>query len=187
MTQIAACFLALSVAATAAEYVCIGVNNSEGYPSLKWAEQDAVLMANLLKDQGHTVTLLIGADATIEAVKSSVAEKQARVYFAGHGEADSLVLADGRAKVSDFASDASLLLLDCCYIGSSVRDAGTTRTLAAAQHEAFEGKEHGLFSKYLLSWVQKGKELSDDALAQYVQKGIKRETGGWQRPVLGYI
>jgi len=35
--------------------------------------------------------------------------------------------------------------------------------------------------------MESGKRLSDAGLADHVRSGIMRETGGWQKPVLGFI
>jgi len=109
------------------------------------------------------------------------------VYFAGHGEKEHVLLSDGVLDVAEMAGYVSDLLLDCCYVGGSLQGEGSTRVLAAAQHEAFEGDGQGLFSKYLISWMESGKRLSDAGLADHVRSGIMRETGGWQKPVLGFI
>ena len=62
------------------------------------------------------------------------------------------------------------------------------KILAASQYEAFESGDHGLFTKYLLSWLKDGKSLAaESGLTSYLQKNIGSETGGWQKPVLGFI
>lgn len=179
--------LMATVSVHGANFLCVGLNEYEDYGNLRFAEKDAAEIAGLLSEQGHDVSLLVGENVTRENVINALQDESTIVYFAGHGEKGYMVLADGQMALKEIADRCAVLLLDCCYAGNSVQDDGGTRILAAAQHEAFEGKDHGLFSKYLLRWLKKGLELSDERMIKYVSRGIARETGGWQKPVFGYI
>jgi hypothetical protein len=185
--NIAACFLALAVNVQADNYVCIGVNQVESYTTLAYAENDATQMAQMLTDKGHTTTLLVGAEATREKILEALKEEGAIVYFAGHAEETYVMAADGQLTLTELSAHASTLLLDCCNVGNGLQTEGKTKIMAAAQYDAFEGDEHGLFSKYLLNWLGEGKAFSDETLEQNVRDNVMQETGGWQKPVFGYI
>lgn len=38
-----------------------------------------------------------------------------------------------------------------------------------------------------LKWVRAGRDLADERMIPYVRTGVTKESGGWQKPVLGYI
>jgi hypothetical protein len=185
--NIIAWFLALTVGVQAAYYVCVGLNTVTNYTALEYAESDAAQMAKALAAQGHTTKLLVGADATREKILEAVKEEGATFFFAGHAEDDYLLTVDGKLTLTEIAQRVSTLMLDSCNVGKSIRETGKTRILAAAQHEAFEGEGHGLFAKYLLDWVKTGKSFTDSALEKHIRQNIMEETGGWQRPVFGFI
>ncbi len=186
IVQIVTCLLGAAIQVQAARVICIGLNNPENYKPLKHAENDAALVAEMLNAQGHATVLLTGAEATREKVLEALQGEKAVVYFAGHGEKDHLVLADGKLMLAELSERAAMMLLDCCYVGGGLRKSGGTTVFAAAQHEAFESDGHGLFTKYLLKWFGGGRSFADEGLAPFVGKGIREETGGWQKPVLGY-
>ena len=179
--------LAAALSTQAANVLCIGLNDYARYPDLKHAENDAVAMATMFKGMGDTVTLLTGEKANLAAVLSALATKPALVYFAGHAETGRLMLQDGVVELAAIADAGTMMLLDCCYIGRGLKTVGTMKILAASEYEAFESGEHGLFTKYLLTWMGDGKALAGDALTAYLEKNIRAETGGWQKPVLGFI
>ncbi len=186
-TYIAATLAALSINAGAANVLCIGINEYTAYAPLAHAESDALTMAGIFAAQDHAVTTLTGAAATRAAILEALAAKPEIVYFAGHGEKDKLVLADGFIYLNELAETNATMLLDACNIGSGLKDAGSSKVLAAAKHKAFEADGHGLFTKHLIYWMTNGGEFSVEKLGSYLAKKIKRDTGGWQKPVLGYI
>jgi len=187
LSYITACLVAVAIHVQAADVLCIGLDKYADYSDLKCAENDAAQMASILKEQGHNTTLLTSHNVTRERVLGALKNQSTIVYFAGHGEKEHLVLADGAISLKELAARSSIILLDCCYIGKGLRDTGDTRVLAAAQYEAFEADGHGIFTKYLLKWLTKGKPFPDNHIFDYINKSIKTETGGWQKPVLGYI
>ena len=184
---ILACSFVLVIGAQADTILCVGINEYANYPDLKHAENDAVAMGTLFKSLGHDAVVLTGKDVTTRKLKDALAIEPAFVYFAGHGEKNRLVVQDGILPLADMAGSATMILLDCCYIGRSLKTSGTTKILAAAEYEAFENDGHGLFTKYLLTWLKDGKGLAENALTKYLKENLARETGGWQKPVLGYI
>jgi len=186
-SHIIAILLGLVVSVNAANVVCIGLNEYSGYKDLKCAENDAARIAALLQEQGHNTTLLIKENVTREKVINALKDESSIVYFAGHGEKGRLVVSDGEIKIEEMASRSAMILLDCCYVGGDLKKAGETKIFAAAEYEAFESDGHGLFTKYLLKWLGKGKAFSDGDMLEYIRKAIRKETGGWQTPVLGYI
>lgn len=180
-------FLAVAMGAQAASVLCIGINDYAQYPDLKRAENDARAMASAFSAKGDSVTLLIGAEATKAAVDLALATKPDFIYFAGHGEEGRLMLPDGTVSLATIADANTMMLLDCCYIGRGLKTSGTTKILAASEHEAFERDGHGLFTKHLLAWLTDGKSVGDANLTRYLEKNIRADTGGWQKPVLGFI
>jgi len=97
------------------------------------------------------------------------------------------MLTDGDIELADIANADTLMLLDCCYVGRGLKEDGTMKILAASEYEAFESNGHGLFTKHLLDWMKEGKSVVEEPLHAYLHQNIGAETGGWQRPVLGYI
>jgi hypothetical protein len=179
--------LTVTLSANAANVLCIGLNDYEGYPDLKRAESDATAVARVFQGMGHSVTLLSGDSVTSANVMEALAAKPDFVYFAGHGEEGRLMLRDGDVRLSAIADANTMMLLDCCYIGRGLKTSGTMKILAASEQEAFESDGQGLFTKYLVSWLNDGRSVDDAALTRYLEKNIRTETGGWQKPVLGYI
>ncbi len=174
----------------AAEVLCIGLNaygNNAKYKNLKCATNDAATIAARLTREGHDTTLLINENATRDNILKTLNDKNVVVYFAGHGEKDHIVVADGTISLAELSGRCKTLILDCCYVGGSVQKRGKTQIMAAAQYEAFESNGHGLFTKHLLKWLAKGEDFADKDMLENIRKGIRRETGGWQNPVLGYI
>jgi len=186
-TVLIACFFLLLPCTQAETILCVGINEYANYPDLEHAENDAREMGELLKSRGHDVTVLTGKEVTTRNLEAALGDNPAFVYFAGHGRKDRLVVWDGILPLADMRGAEAMILLDCCYIGSSLKSSGSTKILAAAEYEAFESDGHGLFTKYLLNWLRDGKDLNERALKTYLEKNIAKETGGWQKPVLGYI
>lgn len=185
--HIIATLLLTSITLHAGNVLCIGLNEYADYSNLNHAENDASEVARLFTALGHEVTLLTGADASLTNVSAAIAMAPEFIYFAGHGEKGRLILSDGAILLSDIANPDTTMFLDCCYVGGELKAAGTMKILAAAEYEAFESDGHGLFTKYLLNWLSDGKALVEDTLTAYLTRNIKAETGGWQKPVLGYI
>lgn len=179
--------LASAISVNAANVVCIGINDYTSYPDLKHAENDANEVARMFTAMGHSVTVLSGVQATCTNVAAALEGKPAFVYFAGHAETRRLMLQDGEMELSAIADADTMMLLDCCYIGRGLKQSGTMKILAAAEYEAFESGNHGLFTKYLLDWMGRGKDLAETSLTAFLEKHIRAETGGWQKPVLGFI
>ena len=182
-----ACLFVLASCAKADTILCVGINQYANYPDLKHAENDAVELGTLFRSLGHEVIMLTGDDVTTRKLQDALRSEPAFFYFAGHGRRDRLIVRDGNLTLTDMAGPATMMLLDCCYVGRGLKATGTTKILAAAEYEAFEDDGHGLFTKYLLNWLKDGKGLSESALTNYLTENIARETGGWQKPVLGYI
>jgi hypothetical protein len=172
-----------------ATVVCIGLNQPANYKALKCAEGDAGYVASVLREQGHNTVVLTGQDATREKIISTldgVKDDQLIVYFAGHGEKGQLILADGPVALNEIAARSTFVVVDCCYVGGALQEEGRTKVFAAAQYEAFETDGHGLFTKYLLKWLNGGRWFGDEGMVEFIRKAIGKETGGWQKPVLGY-
>lgn len=182
-----AILMALAVGAQAAHFVCIGLNEVTNYAVLASAESDAARMAEALVAKGHTAVLLKGSEATRESILNATSNGDSIVYFAGHAEQDYVLAADGKLDLGEIARNVSTLLLDCCNVGNGLQANGRTRIMAAAEYEAFESDGQGLFSKYLIRWLDSGKSFADADLEQYVRQNIMEETGGWQKPVFGFI
>ncbi|MCE9616282.1 MAG: caspase family protein [Lentisphaerae bacterium] len=175
------------LSANAGSVLCIGLNDYNKYPDLKHAENDAAEIAKMFASMGHTVTLLTRDQVTTAGVMTALESKPDFIYFAGHAETGRLMVQDGEIELSAIANASTMMFLDCCYVGRGLKTTGTMKILAASEYEAFESDGHGLFTKYLLTWFGDGKGLVEDALTAYLQKNIRAETGGWQKPVLGYI
>ncbi|MCC6465236.1 MAG: caspase family protein [Planctomycetes bacterium] len=173
--------------AQAGNVLCIGLNDYTKYSDLKHAENDATEVAQVFERMGHTVTLLTRDQVTTAGVMAALADKPDFVYFAGHAETGRLIVQDGEIELAAVADAKTMMFLDCCYVGRGLKTTGTMKILAASEYEAFESDGHGLFTKYLLTWLGDGKGLIEDALTAYLEKHIRAETGGWQKPVLGYI
>jgi uncharacterized caspase-like protein len=171
----------------AANVLCIGLNEYENYKSLDCPEQNVAKMAELLTANGHQVTTLTGKSATRQAVLDALNSRPSMIYFAGHGEKGSIVLSDGTLSLKELGNGCSFLVLDCCFSGSVLAESGQTKVLAAAEREAFEKQGYGLFTKHLMRWVKAGRDLADDRLASFLHNAVRKESGGWQKPVLGYI
>jgi len=190
VAYITAVFATLALGSHAAEVLCIGLNsyaNNAKYKNLKCATNDAATIAAQLTEGGHTTTLLINENATRDNIMTALKSEGVVVYFSGHGEKDHIVVADGTITLAELSGRCATLILDCCYVGGSVQKKGKTQIMAAAQYEAFESNGHGLFTKHLLKWLAKGETFADKDMLESIRKGIRRETGGWQNPVLGYI
>jgi hypothetical protein len=187
VTMTVAILMAAAVKLQAANVLCIGLNEYQEYSDLACPEQNVAKMSELLTAHGHKVTTITGKVATRQSVLDAVATRPDMIYFAGHGEKGSIVLADGMLTLKELASGSSFLVLDCCFVGSTLAASGQTKVLAASQHEAFEKRGYGIFTKHILRWVKAGRDLSDDRLASYVHNAVRKESGGWQKPVLGYI
>ncbi|MDA0577494.1 MAG: caspase family protein [Verrucomicrobia bacterium] len=175
------------VTANAGSVLCIGLNDYTTYTDLKHAENDAAQIAKMFEKLGHTVTLLTRDAVTTASVKQAVAQQPDFIYFAGHAETGRLILNDGEIALADIANANTMMVLDCCYVGRGLKSTGTMKILAASEYEAFESDDHGIFTKYLLSWMKDGKGFATAGMAAYLEKHIRAETGGWQKPVLGYI
>ena len=65
--------------------------------------------------------------------------------------------------------------------------AGRTVAFAAADSHAFETSQSGIFTKYLLAWWQGQSGTNQSGVVKYVSENVRRETGGWQRPVVGRL
>ena len=184
---IATLIAAATLSAHAGNVVCIGINEYADYSNLEHAENDAATVAKIFASQGHTVTTLIGAEASRDAILAALATNPDVVYFAGHGERDRLIAADASIALSELADSSATLLLDACFVGSSLKADGNVKVLAAAKHRAYEFNGHGLFTKHLIDWLNENGEIVADEVSTYVAKKIRRATGGSQKPVLGYI
>ena len=182
-----AVLLGLVLQARGDRVLCIGLNESRNYKTLSCAEDDATEMARVLNENGHEATVLTRGQVTRENILKALESKPEMIYFAGHGEKSQLVLSDGQINIDEIAQHTAMMFLDCCYVGKDLGENGGTRVFAAAQYEAFESDGHGLFTKCLLDWMEKGRGLSDGGMTNFVEKSVARETGGWQKPVLGYI
>ncbi len=179
----------LAISASAANVLCIGLNEYASYDNLNCAENDATQMAKIFKSLGHETTLLTKKNVTRESVLAALQAKPDVVFFAGHGEVDHLVVADGKVLLSEVstACAGSVVLLDCCYAGNNLKKSGETKFVTAAEYEAFESDGSGLFSKYLSKWVADGNSVSADDMNTYLRKNLSKESGGWQKPVVGYM
>jgi hypothetical protein len=182
-----AMLLALAIRAQAANFVCIGLNEVTNYAVLASAESDASRMAETLVAKGHQAILLKGAEATRENILNATSNGDSIVYFAGHAEQEYVLTADGKLNLGEMARNVSTLLLDCCNVGNGIQENGSTRIMAAAEYEAFESDGQGLFSKYLIQWLDSGRSFADVEFEEYVRQNIMEETGGWQKPVFGFI
>ena len=181
---------AVALSAQAGTVLCIGLNDytQKKYPDLKHAENDATEVAKMFTKLGHEVQVLTSAQVTTANVQKALAAGPDFVYFAGHAETGRLILQDGEIALADVADSGTMMFLDCCYVGRGLKSSGTMKILAASEYEAFESGNHGIFTKYLLSWLKDGKSLAaESGLTAYLQKHIGSETGGWQKPVLGFI
>ena len=187
MKAIIGCLIATVISSQAANVLCIGLNEYDNYANLNHAENDATEVAAHFESAGHNVTLLTGESVSKAGVLAALATKPEFIYFAGHGEKGRLIVKDGELALDDIADEDATMLVDCCYVGGDLKTSGKMKIFAAAEHEAFESDGHGLFTKYLLSWLAKGKDVAGDAMTAYLTKNIAAETGGWQKPVLGYI
>ncbi len=184
---IATLIAAATLSVQAGNVVCIGINEYADYSNLEHAENDAAAVAKIFASQGHTVTTLIGAAASRDAILAALATNPDVVYFAGHGERSRLIAADASIELSELADSNATLLLDACFVGSSLKTSGNVKVLAAAKHRAYEFNGHGLFTKHLIDWLNTNGEIVADEVSTYVAKKIRRATGGSQKPVLGYI
>ncbi len=185
--HIIVCFAALVIQAQAANILCVGLNEYADYKNLTYAENDAVEVSKFFESMGHTVTVLTGDRVSRETVLEALQAKPDFVYFAGHGVDGKLIVSDGVIELSQVATSETMFLLDCCFVGRGLKKQGTMKILAAAEYHAYESDGHGLFTKYLLNGLKDGKAIGGEALTTYLTKNIKAETGGWQKPVLGFI
>jgi hypothetical protein len=79
------------------------------------------------------------------------------------------------------------MLLDCCYAGGELSESGGTVVFAAGKGYAFEAGNNGLFTRHLLNWMKHNTRARKDGLVKYVSRRVARETGDWQRPVVGRL
>jgi hypothetical protein len=186
-THIATFIAAATLTANAGNVVCVGINEYAERTNLEHAENDARTVADIFETQGHTVTTILGADATRDAIRAAITADTDIIYFAGHGISGSLIVADGEFELSYLADSNATLLIDACFIGSGLKLKGNVKVLAAAKRRAFEANGHGLFTKHLIDWLNKGGEFVADEISSYVAAKVRKETGGWQKTVLGYI
>ena len=186
-TYIATFIAAATLNAEASKVICIGINEYAERSNLEHAENDATVVASIFTAHGHEVTLLTGAAATRSAIAAALKSQPDIVYFAGHGERSRLIAVDGDIEISSLSDSTATFLLDACFIGSSLKASGNVKVLAAARHRAYEADGHGIFTKHLINWLNQGSEFVADEVSSYVAKKIRRETGGSQKPVLGYI
>lgn len=184
---IATLIAAATLSVQAGNVVCIGINEYTDYPSLEHAENDAIAVSKIFATLGHNVTTLIGAEASRDAILAALATQPDVVYFAGHGERDRLIAADAGIALSELAGSSATLLLDACFVGSSLKTSGNVKVLAAARHRAYESDGHGIFTKHLIDWLTANGDIVADEVSTYVAKKIRSATGGSQKPVLGYI
>lgn len=181
-------WFAAMLSANAASVLCVGLNDYDKYPDLKHAENDAQELGRMFQSKGHSVTVLTGTQVTIANFQKALEAKPDFVYFAGHAETGYLMVRDGKIELASIANPKMMMFLDCCYIGRGLKTSGTMKILAASEYEAFESGNHGLFTKHLLNWLGNGKAMSEEgAMTSYLTKEIRAETGGWQKPVLGFI
>ena len=158
-----ACFSVLVLGVQADTILRVGINEYANYPDLKHAENDAMEMGTLFESLGHEMIVLTGEDVTTDNLRGALPR--------------SCIL-------QDMAGLGAMMLLDCCYVGRSLKTSGMTKILAAAEYEALESDGHGLFTKYLLNWLKDGNGLAEKALTYYLKANISTETGAWQKPVL---
>ncbi|MDA0990391.1 MAG: caspase family protein, partial [Verrucomicrobia bacterium] len=145
--------IATTISAQSANVLCIGLNEYANYSNLNHAENDATEIASLFESLGHEVTLLTATNVTKDNVTAAIATEPEFIYFAGHGEKGRLILNDGEILLSEIANANTTMFLDCCYVGGELKQVGTMKILAAAEYEAFESDGHGLFTKYLMTWL----------------------------------
>ena len=186
-TYIATLLAAATLGADASSVVCIGINTYAERSNLEHAENDATVVAKTFLALGHDVLTLTGTNATQAAIADALATNPDIVYFAGHGERGRLIAVDGDIAISTFAHSKATFLLDACFVGSSLKTTGNVKVLAAARHRAYEANGHGIFTKHLINWLNQSGEFVADEASTYVAKKIRRETGGSQKSVLGYI
>jgi hypothetical protein len=167
--------------------VCIGLGEYQRHNKLRWAESDAVAMARALSKNGYRVFCLTRDDATLERVTAALDRKPSLVYFAGHYLNSKLQLKGGGLTVRDVARRTRFMLLDCCYAGDDLDDEGGTIVFAAGSGYAFEAGTNGLFTKHLLDWLKHRPGAREYGMVDYVCRAVARETGDWQRPVVGRL
>ncbi|MBL7077125.1 MAG: caspase family protein [Kiritimatiellae bacterium] len=167
--------------------VCIGLGEYQRQNKLRWAETDAVAMARALSKNGYKVICLTRRDATLKRVATALAQEPALVYFAGHYLDSKLQLKDGGLAITDVAQKTRFMLLDCCHAGEDLGDEGGTIAFAAGSGYAFEAGSNGLFTKHLLDWLRHRPGARNCGMVDYVCQRVARETGDWQRPVVGRL
>ncbi len=180
--------LATVLHAGGGKVLCIGLNHYDQYPDLKHAESDATRLGQAYARLGHEVEMLTGVQVTRTNVLQALARGPDIVYFAGHAAIGRLLVRDGEIPLASIINARMLMILDCCYVGGGLKTSGTMMILAASEFEAFESGSHGLFTKYLLIWMREGNShLSEASLTAYLTRHIRKETYGWQKPVLGFL
>jgi len=120
-------------------------------------------------------------------VSRDLAAKPALVYFAGHCIDSALQLRDGTVAIPEVARQTRFMLLDCCYAGNDLAEEGGTVVFAAGIGYAFEAGRHGLFTRHLLDWMNRDRPSRKEGMVRYVSRRVARETGDWQRPVVGRL
>jgi hypothetical protein len=167
--------------------LCIGMGEYHSRDKLRWAETDAVAMGAALDKNGYRVICLTREDATVAAVSAALSKDPALVYFAGHCVDSALQLRDGTLAIPEVARHTRFMFLDCCYAGEDLAGEGGTVVFAAGEGYAFEAGHHGLFTRHLLDWINRESPSRKEGLVRYVARRVARETGDWQRPVVGRL
>jgi hypothetical protein len=140
---------------------------------LRYAEDDAKAIAELLDAGGYSVKLLIGAEATREAIVKALREQRSLagteglllIHFSGHGDVDPesndtayLLPYDADPETPDVEGialnelvdrylgnvQAALTLLDCCHSGYAV---GKGSAVRAEIGQAFGQRAKASFQK----------------------------------------
>ena len=168
--------------------VCIGVDDAAGTRNaVRRAESDAVAVGSALKANGYKVRLLTSHDASPDAIRAALALKPALIYYAGHARDEQLLLRNGTVDVETLAQHTRVMILDCCYLGEALRNEGSAVVFAAGEGYAFEAGGNGLFTRSLLRWLRGGRKRYRMGLVDFVIDRVRHETGGWQKPVLGWL
>ncbi len=167
--------------------LCIGIGSYADKSHLRWAASDALEVAAALSKNGFQVSCITHDAVTLQNVQKALERKPALVYFAGHYAGNELLVRDGGILITDVARHTKFMLLDCCNAGKDIGTRGDTVVFAAGTGYVFEGGANGLFTRHLLDWLTPASGTRKSGLVDYVSQQVSRETGDWQRPVIGRL
>ena len=172
--------------------LCIGsIDEPHG---IRYADNDACMFAAFLRNHGWEVVLYHRIPDVLTVAQYDM------LYYAGHATTTELRPTgyeyDGALHIEHVGRFFRFAVLECCHAGRSLATEGTCQVWAAAEWHAFEskmcfsGEGGGLFTEAILGEYRASNldfDLAASPFWEMIRDNVSRQTGGWQKPVRGWL